>query len=184
MQKLILGFTGLPASGKGTAAKYLENKYHAGNFRYSTILRDLTRRLSLEENRDNLIRMSEIVRHEFGEDTLAKAIAKDAQQSEEKLIVVEGIRRMSDIEHLAKLPNFVLVEIFADIKTRYQRLKIRGENADDNTKTFEQFEADHQRTTEASIPEVAKHATERVDNNGSIENLYILLNNLVKKYLD
>ena len=183
MDTLILGFTGLPASGKGASAKYLTEKYRAGNFRYSTILRDLLHRLSLPESRDNLIRLSEIIRHEFGEDTLAKAIAQDAANSGQSLIIVEGIRRLADIKHLAQLPNFVLVEIFADIKIRYQRLKIRGENADDNTKTFEQFQADHQRSTELSIPEVVAQATEHLDNNGSLNELYKKLDNLVTKYL-
>lgn len=180
--KVILGFTGLLASGKGTVAKYLEKKYQAGSFRYSTILRDLTNRVYLEESRDNLIKMSECIRHTFGEDTLAKAIAGDAAKTDNNLVVVEGIRRLADIEHLAKLPNFVLVEIFADPRTRYERLIKRGENADDNTKTFEQFLEDHKRSTELSILDVVKHTTEHIDNNGTMDNLYTQLDALVKKY--
>lgn len=180
--KIILGFTGLPASGKGTVAQYLAVHYGAGTYRYSTILSDVLQRLHLEQTRDNQIRLSESVRATFGEDILARAIAKDAQTDERPLIVVEGIRRMADIEHLARLPNFVLVEIFADLETRYQRMIKRSEKADDAGKTLEEFKADHQRSTELSIPKVVQHASERINNNGSLNELHEQLDLLVKKY--
>ena len=75
-----------------------------------------------------------------------------------------------------------MVEIFAEPRTRYERLIKRGENADDNSKTYEQFLEDHKRSTEMSIPEVVARATEHVDNNGSLEELYSQLDALVKKY--
>src|SRR3989344_210346 len=81
-----------------------------------------------------------------------------------------------------KEKNFILIEIFANPKTRYERLIKRGENSDDNNKTYEEFLEDHKRSTEMSIPEVAKNATEKIDNNGSIEDLHQQLDNLVKKY--
>ena len=180
--KIILGFTGLPASGKGTAAHYYEKTYGASTYRFSTILRDLANRLYLPQSRDNLIKMSETVRTTFGEDILAKAIAGDAEKDPNHIVIVEGIRRMADIAYLRKLPNFVLVEIFADIHTRHERLVARGENSDDRTKTFEQFQADHQRSTELSIPEVVAQASERIDNNGTLETLHQELAALLAKY--
>src|SRR3989344_9522444 len=170
-EKNILGFVGLLASGKGTAAKYLEEKYYADTFRFSTMFRDLCNRIYIQQSRDNLIKMSEIIRGTFGEDTMAKVMAEDAKNAKSNITVVEGIRRMADIEHLTKLPNFILVEIFADLDKRHQRLIKRREKPDDATTTLEQFKKDHQRSTEMTIPEVAGHAAERLDNNGSLENL-------------
>jgi dephospho-CoA kinase len=89
-QKIIFGFTGLMASGKGTAAKYFEEKYQAETFRFSTILRSVLDRLFLEHSRDNLIKLSEILRGTFGEDLLAKVMARDAETSQNKLVIVEG----------------------------------------------------------------------------------------------
>lgn len=180
--KVILGFTGLLASGKGTAAKYLEKKYGAANLRFSTILRDVVDRLYIPQSRDNLIKMSEALRDNFGEDLLAKVMAGDAAKSDQPIIVIEGIRREADIIHLSALPNFVLVEIFAEPRTRYERLIKRGENTDDTTKTYGEFLADHQRSTELSILDVIKKATERVDNNGTMEELHRRLDELVEKY--
>lgn len=182
MKKLILGFVGLPASGKGTSAEYFQKKYGASTYRFSTMLFDLLQRIYLETNRDNLIKMSEAIRSTFGEDTMAKVMAKDAQSDQNNIIIVDGIRRMADIEYLSQLPNFVLIEIFAEPRTRYERLIQRSEKPDDKTKTFEQFMEDHKRSTEMSIPEVASHATEHIDNNGSSEELYKQLDNLIKKH--
>ena len=180
--KIILGFVGLPASGKGTSAEYCQKKYRASTYRFSTMLFDLLQRIYLETNRDNLIKMSEAIRSTFGEDTMAKVIAKDAESDQNNIIVVDGIRRMADIEYLSKLPNFVLIEIFAEPRTRYKRVIQRSEKADDKTKTFEQFMEDHKRSTEMSIPEVAGHATEHIDNNGTAEELHKKLDDLISKY--
>ena len=182
--KLVLGFVGLLSSGKGTAAKYLEKKYTADTYRFSTMLRDLCDRVYLEHSRDNLIKMSEAIRHTFGEETMARVMAHDAKNAKNNIVIVEGIRRMADIEYLSRLPNFVLIEIFAEPKIRYERLVKRNENPDDGAKTYKQFLADHQRSTEASIPEVAARATERIDNNGNIENLRGQLDKLVDKYIN
>lgn len=181
-KKVILGFTGLMASGKGTVAKYLEQTYNASTYRFSTMLRDALNRFYLPHTRDNLIKISEIIRNTFGEDTMARTMANDAQNDTRSLIIIEGIRRPADIEYLSQLPNFVLVEIFADPKIRHERMVKRGENPDDTTKTFEQFMEDHKRTTEISILDVIPHATERVDNNGTMEALHKQLDALVTKY--
>lgn len=181
-KKIILGFGGLMASGKGTAAKYLEEAHGAATFRFSTMLRDALNRFYLPHTRDNLIKISENLRATFGEDLMAKTMANDVEKSDNALIVVEGIRRMADIEYLKRLPNFIMVEIFADPKIRHGRLTERGENPDDRTKTFEQFLEDHKRSTEMSIPEVLQYATEKIDNNGSLENLHRQLDALVHKY--
>lgn len=181
--KVVLGFTGLMASGKGTAAKYLEEKYGAANLRFSTILRDVADRLYVPQSRDNLIKMSEVLRGNFGEDLLAKVMAGDAAKNSQSIIIVEGIRRPADIIHLSAMPHFVLVEIFAEPQTRYKRLVAREENTDDTTKTYEQFLADHQRSTELSILEVIPLAKEKIDNNGTLEDLHRQLDNLIKKYV-
>jgi dephospho-CoA kinase len=181
-KKVILGFAGLMASGKGTAAAYYQKKYGATTYRFSTILRGLLDRLYLEHSRDNLVKMSEIIRTTFGEDIMAKAIAGDASADNNNIIIVEGIRRMADITYLSKLPNFVLVEIFAEPATRHYRITQRRENNDDATKTFEQFMEDHKRSTEITIPEVISHATEHIDNNGTMQDLEKNLDTLLEKY--
>lgn len=183
-KKVVFGFAGLMASGKDTAADYLKNRHHASTYSFSTMLSDLLNRLYLESNRDYLIKMSECIRETFGEDIMAKTMARDVADDSHDLVVISNNRRLADIEYLSKMPNFVLVEIFADPRVRYERLVQRGQKTDDHTKTFEQFVEDHKRSTEMSILDVTAQATEHIDNNGTREELYAQLDALVEKYCD
>ena len=179
MPKLILGFVGEMASGKGTAVSYIKEKYGAATYSFSTMLRDMLDRLYLPHTRDNMIDLSVWVRGHFGEDTMARTMANDIEKDPHEIIAVEGIRRPADIEHLKKLPGFHVVEIVADEHTRYDRLVKRAQNPGDAAKTLEEFQADSQKPTEISIREVAREATERVDNNGTVEELQKQLDVLV-----
>ena len=182
MDKLILTLVGQMASGKDTVADYLKEKYNASKYSFSDMLSDTLKRFNLEINRDNLIKISEMIRETFGENTMAKTMAKDAGNDQNKIIIIPNARRLADITYLSKLPGFVLVKIDAEPKIRYERLTDRREKIDDKTKTFAEFLEDHKRSTELSISEVAKQATEKIDNNGNFEDLYKQLDNLVKKY--
>jgi len=178
--KIILGFTGLPASGKGTAAKYFVEKYEAKSFRFSTIMRDLLDRLYMPHSRENMSHISTVLRQNFSEDIFAKVMAEDVKQAEVELVVIDGARRLADIEHLRKIPGFKLVSIEVEMKTRYERLIKRGENPDDNSKTWEAFQADHELETEQTIPELMSQADAVIDNNGTLEDLYKQLDKLIK----
>jgi dephospho-CoA kinase len=67
MNKKVIGITGMIASGKSTAAKYLVEKHGATSHRFSTILRDVATRLHLDINRHNLATLSSALRQSFGE---------------------------------------------------------------------------------------------------------------------
>lgn len=181
MSKIILGLVGSLASGKETTKKYLVEKYSAKDCRFSTILRDILERVAIANSRENLQKLSTVLRANFGEDLLAKAIAMDASKLDADIVVIDGVRRFTDIEHLKDLPNFILVKIDADPKIRYERMKLRNENAGDNQKTFEEFTEDHNKEADRQIPEVMKSAKFSIENSGSFEDLYHQIDNLVKE---
>lgn len=181
-RKIILGLVGRISSGKGTAVAYLQEKYGAGTYRFSTVLRDLLDRLYLEHTREHIVSISEVIRQGFGNDILTNTLLQDALNDPNPIIVLDGIRRVQELPALFARPEFVLVEIAADPKVRYERLIQRSENADDQTKTFAQFLADEQRSTEVTIGEVAEKAQERIDNNGTAEQLHAQLDALIAKY--
>lgn len=180
--KIILGFTGQIASGKGTVAEYLKEKYNASTYRFSTMLRDVLDRLYIEQSRENMQMISKVLRENFGEDVMAKVMAEDVKNDQGQVIVIDGIRRPDDVKYLKEVQGFVLVHIFSGMEKRLERIKARGENTDDNTKTLEEFKADHEREAEQKITEIASQAQEEIDNNGGFENLYKQLDNLIEKY--
>lgn len=181
MGKIILGFAGEIASGKGTAAKYLIEKYGSGYFQFSTILRDLLKRLHIEESRENTQKISTVLRQNFGEDILSKTISGDVASDSHGIIAVDGVRRLSDIKYLRTMQGFRLVYIEADIRKRFDRIVSHGENVDDRNKTFEEFEKDNAGEAESQIKGLKAHADFVVDNNGTVEQLYGQIDGIVGK---
>jgi dephospho-CoA kinase len=182
MTRLILGFTGEMASGKGTCAAYLKERYHAETFRFSSALFDVAHRMHLKDDRDTLQKISTWFRKEFGEDTLAKVMFEDAKSASADLVVIDGVRRLEDVKYLRALPEFVLVYLDAPMRVRYERMVLRGEKADDTTKTFEEFEKDHQRESELEIPKLREFSREILDNGGTKDELFARLDEIVKRH--
>ncbi len=181
MAKIILGLTGEMASGKSSVAKYVSDKYEADVFRFSNILRDALKRIYKDNSRENLQIMSTMLREAFGEDILARAMADDARTSDSHVIAVDGVRRLGDIEHLKKVDGFYLIYLEADIEKCHARLSVRGENIDDNGKTFEEFKKDRAREAERQIIELKEYADIIIDNNGTLEELYNKINEFISK---
>jgi len=179
MSKIILGFVGPLASGKEEAKKYLEKNYSVGTHRFSIMLRDILTRLYLPITRENMQNLSLDLRTRFGSDTLARVIAEDVKNDNHEIIVVDGVRRMDDIIKLKDVPGFCLVAINAEPKIRYDRLIKRGENADDNQKTYAEFLADNQKEAEKEIPLVMAQAKYQLDNNGDLANLYQQIDKII-----
>jgi dephospho-CoA kinase len=181
MTKIILGLSGEIASGKGTVAKYICDKYDGASHRFSTMLRDVAKRMYLEENRENLQKISTIFRQNFFDDILSSVIAKDVENDPHQIIAIDGVRRLADIAYLQKLPGFKLVYINADVEKRFERITKRGENSDDNGKTLEEFKKDHEREAEMQIKDLKDKADFVVDNNGTFEELYKQVDEIINK---
>lgn len=176
----VIGLIGEMAAGKSTATDYLKKNFGAITFRFSDALRDVAKRLGIEDTRANLQNLSTALRQAFGDDLLAKAMHAAVQNSSAPLIIVEGIRRPADMLYLKKLPQFKLIYLQVDERTRYDRLKLRRENADDATKTWEQFQTDGAQESEQKIKEIASEAEVVIDNNHTLDELYARLNTILK----
>lgn len=181
MPKLIIGLVGKIASGKGTIASYLTQKYQAEVFGFSTPLRDVLKRLYQEASRPNMANLSSSLRELFGQDLLSRTITQDLQQAKSDIAVLDGIRRLPDIEGAKKLPNFKLVQVVTEEKHRYERLIKRHQNPDDATKTFEDFLADEQKEADRGIPEIMTLAEYTINNDGDLESLHQRVDELLEK---
>lgn len=183
MSKLIIGLVGPLASGKGVVKKYLEDKHKAVSYKFSDILRDVLNRLHLPTSRENLQNLSTNLRSVFGNDILAQVIARDAKKENQDLVVIDGVRRLADISPLINDPDFVLVAIDADLKTRYERMILRNENPGDAAKTLTEFSKDCEQEADKFIPETMAHANYHLDNNHDLAHLYEQIDNLLTKII-
>ncbi len=180
MAKFIVGLTGQIACGKGTIKKYLMENYGAKDYRFSTILRDVLNRLHIPVERENLQSLSYVLRQKFGEDVLADAMLEDIKNDPHDVLVIDGIRRMTDIKHLHGKPNFFLIRVVSNEKIRYDRVVLRNENPGDAEKTFEDFLADQKRDAEQQIPEVMSNAQYEIINEGTIEQMHRKIDDIIQ----
>lgn len=170
--KFIIGLVGRKGCGKGTIAKILAEKYGAKVFRFSSVIADLLRRLALPESHDNMIRLSEVLRHEFGEDVLKNAIMAQIERGDGNLLVLDGLRRIEDLEGFETLGTFRVINVTAPIGIRYQRLTHRGEKIGENEMSFDEFvkmQADA--PTERTIADVEARAWKTIENAGTLADL-------------
>ena len=179
MDRIIIGIAGKIAAGKDTVANYLINQYGAQQLKFSKVLRDILQRIYQDISRENMQKISTILRDGFGDDLLAKVIYNDILNSNEKMIVIDGVRRLPDIEILRSLPEFKLLFIDTDIENRYQRLIQRNENIDDRNKTFDDFQKEDQAEAEINIDKLKSIADYIIDNNGNIDNLYKQIDKII-----
>lgn len=183
MSKVIIGLVGQIACGKETVKKHISQKHNTQDCKFSTSLRDVVKRLNISESRENLQKMSTMLRNTFGEDLLAKIIASDASKLDSEIVVIDGVRRMADVKYLKELPNFHLIKIEVNPEIRFERMVARNENIGDKDKTFEQFMIEEEYETEKSIPEVMSFAKISIDNNKTFEELYLQVDKIIADIL-
>lgn len=182
--KITLGIVSQIAGGKTIVTEYLEQKYNARTFRFSDMLRDVLKRMRLAENRANMQTLSTVLRQNFGQDIMSRVIAADVLAADDDLIVTEGIRRPSDALELKKLPDFYIIAIQSDMRTRFERLASRHDNPDDQTTTWADFQAQAKEEAELRIEAIAREANFVIENNGTLAELHSQVDEVMDKLLN
>ena len=186
MQKLVVGVTGEISSGKGTVASLLLEWYpNVKTFRYSDSLREFYAWLrndfipvgigmtfaNTDATTTQLQQLSTAIRKIFGENSLERAIMVSVKHalSMDKFVVVEGIRRLVDIEvlRLDESVNFKLVYVDALPSTRYRRHVLRNEKPGDAELTLGEFLHLSNAEAEDQIRLLMPHADFVLLNNGT-----------------
>lgn len=181
MKKIILGFTWEMWCGKDTAAEFIFDKFWWKKFKFSSSLRDVLDRVHVDKTRDNLASLSTALRWLYWQDILAKIMYHDVLDSNEKLILIDWVRRNDDIIHLNKLPEFKLVYIDTSLENRFERISKRWENVDDIWKTIEQFKKEQLHEAEIQIRWLKDMAHFVVDNNWLMDDFYSQITDIINK---
>ena len=115
----------------------------------------------------------------FGEDLYSKVLNARAVEDPIPLIVVVGIRRPSDVVSLREIPGFKLIGIDAPLEVRYQRVKNRGEKAEEKDLSWDDFLKLETHEAESQIPAVMALADEVIDNGGTLDGLHSQIDRIV-----
>lgn len=170
--KLLFGIVGEQFSGKDTVADYLVKKHGAFHIRQSHILDEILSALGLPISRRNEMDLGIGLRQMFGTQTVGEAVKKRLEKSAKELQVVQGIRFQEEFDIFREM-GAKIIYITAPAEIRYERAMRRQEKSDDQTQTFDQFlNTEKTEPTEVGIPELGAKADLKLDNSGSIEQLY------------
>lgn len=180
-KKIILGLTGKIACGKGTASAYLIKRYHVAKYGFSDSLREVLNLYDLPITRANMQNLSTLLRQNFSEDILAKAMVKKTKEADNSVVVIDGVRRYTDIEHFFKFKNFFLIFIDTDEQLRFKRYVKRNESPGDSQMEFNEFNKRDTAESETQIEALKGKAHFVITNNGNTDEFYLKIEEAISK---
>jgi len=182
-EKLIVAITGENGSGKDTVSDLLVSKYGAKKLVFSDLLKEALMVFVEKENigRSDFSWLSTNLRKRFGDGILGHGMKKKIDATEEKLIVISGVRDFGELKMIQSYAGGILLYVTADIKTRWERLRARNIKADDQV-SFEQFSKEKENLpSEKHIRALGIKADYRIDNDGNKEDLEKSVDEFMKK---
>ena len=174
---MIIGVTGLFASGKDTVADYLTSKGF-DHFSLSAILREEAQKRGIQINRNNLIKLGTDLKQEEGHEVLAKR----ALERIKKDTVISSIRHPKEVLYFKQHSDFKLIEVFADPKIRYERMLKRARE-NDSKMSFDEFikseKIERSSGGGQEFDAVFKLTDTRLDNNKDLHYLYQQIDKII-----
>lgn len=180
-KRVLIGLVGESGSGKDTVAEYLVKNYSAKVMRFIDPLKDALHIYFDQISKEDQQWLAIEFKKRFGADILCKGL-KRRIETEEGLIVVNGIRYWEDYDMVKEFPDSYVIYTTADQKLRWERSTKRGEKSDDNM-SFEKFQEIERGDTEVYIPEIGAKADYKIINEKDLKHLYASVNEITQKVL-
>jgi len=184
---IIIGLTGPIAGGKGIVAELLRKK---GFFYSSTSdrVREEARKRGVEITRENLQKVADSLRREFGPEILAKRTWEIVKNQSNTRVVIDSIRGEAEVDYLKRRPNFYLIGVTAPRRLRYQRVISRQREYDpmewgEFVKIDEADFKSGQEKKGRNIKACLKKSDFLIENVGTLKNLEKEIGEILKKIL-
>ncbi len=169
---LVIGLVGEKGSGKQTFVNFVKELFPSSSIRqvrFSDILAQTLMLWDIPQTRPNLQKLAIIMNDAFGATALASAAKFSMEDDPSDIIILDGIRRASELRLVKEMTNSIVIYITAEQELRYKRLKLRSEKVGEVGLSFEQFLKEEQSKAESEIPEISKKADVTLENNSSKE---------------
>lgn len=180
---MIIGITGTLGAGKGTVVEYLVRNKGFNHFSAREFITEEIKKRGLEVNRDSMVLVGNDLRAQNSpayvvEELYRRALATGGDS------VIESVRTVGEIEALRNKENFYLLAVDADIKTRFDRIRLRASNTDQVS--FEKFVEQEEKELHSddfnkqNLAECIKRADFVLNNDGSVKDLYAQIEEIFK----
>ncbi|MFH1977973.1 MAG: AAA family ATPase [Candidatus Aenigmatarchaeota archaeon] len=179
----IIGVVGLIGSGKDVFASHLTKKYGYRTINMGDIVREFVLSLGRQITRENLHQTQKEYRDKYGADFFGKEVEKKIKANEWTHVIIDGIRRVEDIEPIKKdyEKDFMLIFIEADDKIRFERLRKRKRDGD--PKTFREFaEQERNEYVHFHWDDLFRMAEYKLDNNRTVDEFHRVIDKFVVDY--
>jgi dephospho-CoA kinase len=172
-KKCIVAFAGRNGCGKETAAKWASRAFSARTHTYSDVLIETFGLwLPRKSTRPEQQALSTFMRSLLGEDAMAIVMVQKCLEASGNYVVIDGVRRPSDIELLCKEfgeENVHRGWIETAANVRYERLKARKAKGGEQFMTWDEFLVQEAAETEQLLDVVRASCAFEIDNNTSLD---------------
>ncbi len=185
---IVIGLSGYAGSGKTTVANYLKEKYGFKVYTFSDVVEREARKMgllrdgvSLEEKKRILSEVGAKIREKYGRKSVfAEMLVEQINNGQPEKVCVDGFRSKEEVKTFRKnFPKFLLIFLHADPKRRYERRKKDDPNMD---MTLEEFlERDERDKKIIGMDKMEEMADTIIDNNGTLEELYRKIDEVVSE---
>ena len=183
--KWIIAFAGRSGSGKGTAAGHAASRLGARQHTYSDVLYETFALWGFareQVSRPDLQELSTFMRALKGQSAMADVMARKCMDEASGCIVIDGVRRLEDVEALQRAhgDRFVLVWIETSADVRYGRLVARRLKAGEESMPREAFDAQELAEAEVRLGLVREACKTSIGNDGGPADLVRGVDELIK----
>ncbi len=172
----------MPGSGKSTIVSALKAK-GIEVLNLGDGVRAEAKRRNLEPTGDNLGKLMLELRKKNGAGAIAELLTESIKNSQSKVIIVDGVRSITEVEVLRNVGSVKLLSIEATADTRYKFLSSRGRSDDPTTR--EKFEERDNRELGVGIGESIAIADETIVNSDiTLDELTERAYKVIEKWID
>jgi len=158
----------MPGSGKTTISEFVK-EMKIPVIAMGDVVREEAKVRGMEPTPKNLGKLMIEMRKKMGANIIAKKCVEKIKELNSKIILVEGVRSLEEIEEFKKIGDVKVIAVHSSPKTRYERLFRRGRC--DDPKSWEEFKERDLRELDIGIGKVISLADEIIINEGTIEDL-------------
>ena len=179
--KLIVCLTGMPGAGKTTIAEALRSKGFDKITMGDAVRAEAARR-KIEPTGANLGKLMLELREKNGSGAVAELIKDDILNSKSDVIMIDGVRSLSEVEVLKKIGTVKVLAIHASGDTRFKFLTGRGRS--DAPSDREDFAKRDSREIGVGMSESIALSDETISNNNmTIEELVDAAYHIIKDWI-
>jgi dephospho-CoA kinase len=181
-KEILLCFTGMPGSGKTTAAEIMKKKGYRV-VEMSTGALELMKKEGIEVTNTSIRRFCTELREKEGNDVFGRLTAQLVSEMKGKVAIfgVRGIREVNYFKLKLKDRDVYLIALIIPQRLRFRRIKSKDRKRKDETRTWEEFVQRDKIETGWGLKEAIDNADFIISNCGTKSDLSGSITELMQK---